>query len=111
VYQTVTLRTVSARQGPQVHTHFLLHTQHSYRREEAALWDADLSHTYSLAVACEENLQTEELINLNATLLLRLHQMYKRVNNIEATSVSLSTSQLVYEYTLNATAHYCTVEP
>lgn len=93
------LHTVSACQWSQVNTHFLLHTQHSYCRKEATLWDADLSHAYSLAIACEENLQTEDSITLNAMLLKRLHQMYwMSAYNKKAMYVSLSTSQLVFVY-------------
>jgi hypothetical protein len=71
------LHTISACKWSQVNTHFLLHTQHSYCRKEASLWDADLSHTYSLAISREENLQTEDSITLNAILMQQLHQMYR----------------------------------
>jgi hypothetical protein len=50
------LPAISACQRPQVNSHFLLHTQHSYCWEEAALWDVDLPHAHSLAISCEEYL-------------------------------------------------------
>jgi hypothetical protein len=50
------LHMISARQGSQVNSHFLLHTQHSYCWEEATLWDVDLPHSHSLAISCEEYL-------------------------------------------------------
>lgn len=72
------LHLTSAREGSQVNSYFLLHAQHPYCWEEAALRNVHLSHSHSLAIPREENLPTcKEMLGY----MLRHKELYTVQND------------------------------